>query len=198
MFTLVPETDRSSLDDANDIGRDAFVSTFSRGGNEPPILRPIALEPPSQSDIPPKHTDSEARRQALERRNLAHHELLKQFEAAALRAGLTVKCDQYADALCDGDIFEMKSINGDEIAQIRAAIGQLYHYMFIHREIEGYGSPGLYAVFDHEIDQLLSDFLVKVARIGVIWRSGERFHADDGTENALPWLFVNGGLRANP
>jgi hypothetical protein len=114
---------------------------------------------------------------------------VKRFESRAQSAQLQCLCDQYADALCGGDIFEMKTISGDMVKQVRAAIGQLYHYMFIHRNVPGYGLPRLYAVFDKEIASDLVQHLVERARIGVIWTIGNQFDADPETRARLPWLF---------
>lgn len=112
-----------------------------RGGFEPLHLREIAETPPQASGAAPVTTDPEVRRQALERRSNAHHALLLAFKSRANSAGLSCKCDRYADALCDGNIFEMKSLDADVVAQVRAAIGQLYHYAFLHRALAGYSSP---------------------------------------------------------
>jgi hypothetical protein len=122
-----------------------------------------------------KSSDPEVRRQTADRRVKAHFELVKAFEARAKAAGLECKCDQYADVLCEGNIFEMKTLANDEIAQVRAAVGQLYHYTFIHRNLRGYASPNLYAAFDRDIDDDLMHFLVWTARIGVITKNQEPF-----------------------
>lgn len=172
---------------------DAGDPDRERGGNEKPARRAIADKPPKAAEGPPKETDPEARRQALERRNTAHHALVKAFEKRANQAGFECSCSQYADALCDGNIFEMKTLRDDQVAQVRSAVGQLYHYMFIHREMRGYENPRLFAVFDRAIAPSLADFLVDRARIGVVWFDGERFHGDQRTERTLAWLFHQRG-----
>ena len=84
---------------------------------------------------------------------------------------------------------EMKTLSNDEIPQVRAALGQLYHYMFIHRNVNGYEDPSLYAVFDRKIDDELQAFIVNRANVGVIWLRNGEFDADHGTKRAFPWLF---------
>lgn len=184
-FTLEPVTAISQ----NTTGINTNQESLGRGGFEAVFLREITQSPPQASGKVPITGDPEMRRQALERRSLAHHNLLMAFKKRADQAKLTCGCTQYADALCDGDIFEMKSLDDDEIVQVRAAIGQLYHYMFIHRDLEGYDSPNLYAVFDKEIEADLRSFVVQKARIGVIWLEKDSFSADEATKQALPWLF---------
>ncbi len=105
---------------------------------------------PAESDIPdlppraPRAgeyaSDPDARRQAWERRNAAHHELVLAVKRLALAADIQVSRTRYADALVRtptfGAIFEMKTVRrdgADIIKQMRAAIAQLYHYRFMHR-----------------------------------------------------------------
>jgi hypothetical protein len=142
--------------------------------------------------LPMKPRGQRGYRVALERRIRGHHNLVKAFEQRANGAGLSGSpclCSQYADALFDGDIFEMKTISVDEVPQVRAAIGQLYHYMFIHRNISDYENPNLYAVLDRKLDVDLQAFVVNSAHVGVIWFEDGEFDADPKTKYALPWLF---------
>jgi hypothetical protein len=132
--------------------------------------------------------DLEARRQALERRNVAHFRLVRMVADRALAFKLDCCCTEYADVLVPGCIFEMKSISGDEVDQVRAAIGQLYHYRFLHRTWVGYEHSRLYAVFDAPIEGGLADYLAEIA-IGVIWARGEGFEASARVRGELPWLF---------
>lgn len=187
VFILEPIISINRREPYNDIS--IGVSTDTRGGFESIILREISVVAPKPTGEAPVSSDPEVRRQALERRSNAHHALLLAFKKLANTSGLSCKCDQYADALCDGNIFEMKSLEGDEIAQVRAAIGQLYHYAFIHRGLDGYSSPELYAVFDAPIQNDLMTFIVEKVNIGVIWLDYGTFHGDDRTIKRLPWLF---------
>jgi len=83
----------------------------------------------------------------------------------------------------------MKTIEGDAIAQVRAALGQLYYYLFLHRDFPGYEDAGLCVVLDKEIDQQLIFFLVAKANVGVIWLKNGRFVGAGRVREALPWLF---------
>jgi hypothetical protein len=132
--------------------------------------------------------DLEARRVALERRNKAHHALVRALTDRAIKAGLDCCCSEYADVLIPGNIFEMKSVSNDEVDQVRAAIGQLYHYRFLHRSWSGYEHSRLYAVFDAPIDGDLVNYLDEIA-IGVIWTRGENFEASPRVRSELAWLF---------
>lgn len=188
IFTLTPAVPAAPAGVSMDLAREPDDVT-SRGGFEQPQVRSIADEAPSSTNSATKQHDPEVRRQALERRNHAHHRLVKALQQRAESAALSVFCDQYADMLCDGNIFEMKSVEGDAVRQVRAAIGQLYHYMFIHRNVPGYEEPGLYAVFDKEIDGSFVEYLTSKVRIGVIWLNPDgSFDADSETRAKLPWL----------
>jgi hypothetical protein len=161
----------------------------SRGGAEPIALRPISEEAPKTSREPTAPLDAEARRQALERRSRAHHRIVRAVADRAAAAGRSCTCSQYADILCDGAIFEIKSIDGDETAQVRAAVGQLYHYLFIHRNLPGFENARLYAVFDGPLDIDLREFLRARAGIGVISLLPDgTFDTDPLTAEQLPWL----------
>ena len=111
---------------------------YERGGGEPPRRRPIGDKPPRPSNRELAKSDPEVRRQAIEKRQTAHHDLVLAFREACRRNSVAVDCTQYADALASGWIFEMKTIRGDAIPQMRSAIGQLYHYLFLHRDFPGY------------------------------------------------------------
>ncbi|MGC2634196.1 MAG: hypothetical protein WA215_08290 [Candidatus Cybelea sp.] len=126
----------------------------------------------------------------MERRNRAHHTVLRALADRAEAAKEKCVCTQYADALCDECIFEVKSIEDhDEVAQVRAAVGQLYHYLFIHRDLPGFRDAELFAVFDRPISPGLQVFLSDRALIGVIIFADGRFHSDERTTVRLPWLF---------
>jgi hypothetical protein len=163
---------------------------YERGGNEQPHRRPIGDRPPRPSTKELAKSDPEARRQALERRQVGHHNLVISFRDANLRNGVDVDCTQYADALAASWIFEMKTIEHDAIAQIRAAIGQLYHYLFLHRYEPGYEAASLCIVLDKEIDQELIFFLVAKVNISVIWFEGGEFKGAGAILHAFPALFA--------
>lgn len=185
-------------DDA--VGDDEFDKTAAldeeraalsqRGGFEPPQARSIPISPPTPSSgVASAPKDPEARRVAIERRNRAHHTVLRALADRAEAAKQKCVCTQYADALCDEGIFEVKSIEDhDEVAQVRAAIGQLYHYLFIHRDLPGKYAE-LFEVFDRPISPSLQAFLSRRARIGVIIFADGGFHSDERTMARLPWLF---------
>lgn len=162
---------------------------YERGGGEAPVRRPIGDRPPRPSTRELARRDPEARRQAIERRQLAHHNLVLVFRGACRRRGVDVDCTQYADALAAGWIFEMKTIQDDAIAQVRCALGQLYHYLFLHRDYAEYDQAGLCIVLDKEIDQQLVFFLVAKASISVIWSTNDGFVGVGPVLEALPWLF---------
>jgi hypothetical protein len=166
-----------------------YAGVDSRGGFETPVEREIARTPPSPSRETSKTPDPEARRVQMERRNKAHYKLIRAFADKAEGAGLRCTCTQFADALCQSSIFEMKSIENDEVSQVRAAIGQLYHYLFMHRNRSGFERAALYAVFDKVISPELDTFLREVARVGVIVFDGVRFSSDEATVERLSWLF---------
>jgi hypothetical protein len=161
----------------------------SRGGSDPLKLRNIPSTPPQRSQNPDAPIDPEARRQAMERRTVAHYRLVRAFADRAAAHRIHCVCSQYADVLCEGAIFEMKTLDDDEIAQVRAAIGQLYHYLFIHRDLPEFRDAKLYAVFDKPIGTELEAFLKAQARISVIIFDGKIFRSDDATRRRFPWLF---------
>jgi len=162
---------------------------FERGGAEAPVRRRIGDNPPRPSTRELAKSDPEARRVAIERRQTDHHNLVLTFRDACLRGKTDVDCTQYADALAAGWIFEMKTIQGDAVAQVRCALGQLYHYLFLHRNFPGYGEAGLCIVLDREIDQDLVFFLVAKTKISVMWVSNSGFAGAGPVREALPWLF---------
>ena len=170
-------------------GEEVRGPAYERGGGEPPVRRAIGDRPPRPSTRELARTDPEARRQAIERRQLAHHNLVLAFREACRRGKINVDCTQYADALANGWIFEMKTIQNDAVAQVRCALGQLYHYLFLHRDLPGCGEAGLCIVLDREIDQELVFFLVAKANISVIWLTNGRFAGVGRVPEALPWLF---------
>jgi hypothetical protein len=163
---------------------------YERGGLEPPVRRQIGDRPPRPSTRELARSDPEARRQALERRKVGHHNLVVAFRDACRRDLIDVDCTQYADALAANWIFEMKTIERDAIAQIRAAIGQLYHYLFLHRDLPGYSDAKLCMMLDKEVDPQLVFFLVAKANISVAWRSRHRFEGVGPIVESLPWLFA--------
>jgi hypothetical protein len=164
--------------------------TYERGGAEAPKRRPIGDRPPRSSTKELAKSDPEARRQALERRQVAHHDLLLAFRDACQHNNVEVDSTQYADALAAGWIFEMKTIQNDEIGQVRAALGQLYHYLLLHRDFPGYDEAELCMVLDKEIDQRLAFFLIGKANISVVWLSDGGFVGRGRVREALPWLFA--------
>jgi len=162
---------------------------FERGGVDAPVRRPIGDRPPRASTKELAKSDPEARRVALERRQTGHHELVLAFRGVCQSNKIQVDCTQYADALAASWIFEMKTIENDAIAQVRSALGQLYHYLFLHRNLPGYEQAGLCIVLDKELDSQLAFFLVSRANISVIWFTHDRFHGVGDVLDALPWLF---------
>jgi hypothetical protein len=171
------------------IGEELRGPTYERGGAEAPVRRPISDTPPRPSTQELARADPEARRQALDRRKRAHHNLVLAFRQACRRGNVEADCTQYADALAAGWIFEMKTIEGDAIAQVRAALGQLYYYLFLHRDFAGYEDASLCIVLDKEIDQRLVFFLVGKANVSVIWLKNGRLTGIGRVREALPWLF---------
>lgn len=164
---------------------------FERGGAEVPVRRPIGDKPPRPSTRALARSDPEARRQLIERRQQGHHNLVLSFREACRRKNIKVDCTQYADALAAGWIFEMKTIEGDEIAQVRCALGQLYHYLFLHRSFAGYDQAGLCIVLDSEIDNELVFFLVAKTNISVIWLTNGSFTGAGQILETFPWLFAS-------
>jgi hypothetical protein len=160
--------------------------TRLRGGYELPVERPIPSRPPRAPRNGQRLADPEARAQALERRNAAHYRLIRAVADRADAAAVACTCTQFADVLGDGCIFEMKSVEHDRIEQVRAAIGQLYHYRFIHRHLPGYRRPQLYAVFDQSIAEDLADYLAEIG-IGTIWYDGHTFRAGCETDSIPVW-----------
>ena len=114
VFTLDPIAKRGMRELQVQQTHPETVVALARGGYEHPLLRSIAEGPPKPSGDTPTQTDPEARRQAPERRTTAHHNLVKALERRAKSAGLSCVRDQYADVLCGGDIFEMKTLENDE------------------------------------------------------------------------------------
>lgn len=195
-ITLIPENvfahlllEMRSAEQTKVLGDEIRGPEFERGGLEPPKRRPIADKPPRPSTKELARSDPEARRQALERRKIGHHKLLLAFREVCRRNDVFVDCTQYADALAVGWIFEMKTIEEDAAAQVRSALGQLYHYMFLHRDMPGYNGAGLSIVLDKAIDPELVFFLVSKANISIAWRSTEGFMGAGAVLQALPWLF---------
>ncbi|MBV8581171.1 MAG: DUF3578 domain-containing protein [Candidatus Eremiobacteraeota bacterium] len=134
----------------------------------------------------PSDVDLEAWRQALERRTRSHRLLLDRVAAAAEAAFLPYRQTTHIDLLVDRRfIVEAKSLRGDDTAQSRAALAQLYYYKFIYRE--RYFNPELLAVFDAEPAGNLAIFLLKCG-IHVLWATESGFTGPEQSRNAIRWL----------
>lgn len=162
-----------------------------RGGREAPRRLPIPTSPPGMFANSEALADPEVRRQAMERRNTAHFALVAALDRQATLCKIPCDCTQYADAMADGCIFEMKSLEYDEVSQVRAAVGQLYHYLFLHRNEPGYANATLCAVFDKPIDPELCTFLSDRANIGVVWLDDARFEGTEMMRQRHPWIFTD-------
>lgn len=197
---IIPESIFSPLleevrgaESAQVTGEEIRGPAFERGGAEAPVRRPIGDKPPRPSTRALARSDPEARRQAIERRQKGHHNLVLSFREACWRHKVDVDCTQYADALAAGWIFEMKTIQDDAIAQVRSALGQLYHYLFLHRDFPGYHDAALCMVLDQGIDPQLTFFLIAKANISVVWTTPNGFTGAGAVLTALPWLFSSSG-----
>lgn len=172
-----------------------------RGGTEPPTRRPISDLPPRAPKKGHHAKDPEARRQAMERRNSAHHALVLAVRDRAKAAGFDFDSTQYADGLLSGDlfhaIFEMKSIKhdlSDLSKQIRIGVGQLHYYHFIHLDYLGFGPNDdvrLCLMLEVQPDSNLVSFLRAKKNIGTIWFRDGRVDGDSETKIELPWLFAS-------
>lgn len=166
----------------------------------PPAEAGIPKDAP-QAPKPGDHVyDPEARRQANARRVARHHALVVAVAEKATSAGLVPTQSRYADVLVRTDTFgailEVKTVNhsgqsgsqSDLIAQLRAAIAQLYHYRFIHRISPGFEHDvKLFAVFDAVLPPDLTAFLREIG-IGTIWFTDGRFQGEAEALEQLPWL----------
>lgn len=165
-------------------------------GQTAPKEGEIPEAPPQAPRAGQYRADPAARRQALERRNDAHHALVLEVRRRAEAARLQCTQTRYADALVRapefGALFEMKTVAADShdlVRQVRHAIGQLYHYRFIHRKSNGFEhGVRLFAVFDAPIPEELVDFLRDI-NIGTLCCIGSKFHGDPMSLRDLPWLF---------
>ena len=85
-------------------------------------------------DIRPGGVDYSTMLKKLERRNAAHNEIVLAMAVDFGSKGRKVAFSDYIDLLVDGNIIlEVKTIVGNPVRQVRAALAQLYHYRFAYR-----------------------------------------------------------------
>jgi hypothetical protein len=136
-----------------------------------------------------KPIDTEAWRQALERRKQSHKFVLDRIAEAAREADLCFAETSHIDLVVNGHlIIEVKSLLADDVTQVRAAIGQLYYYKFVYRQ--RYPNAALMAAFSrkprsHQSDTDLLDFL-RECGIVPCWWGGSGFESCDPA--APRWL----------
>jgi len=139
--------------------------------------------------LPSQPVDVVSWMQRLELRSASHEELLERVVARAV--GRVVERSVLLDLVVDRRlIIEIKSVMGDAVAQVRAALAQLYHYRFVYRET--LPEAQLLAVFGSRPVDGTTDLaaFLESCRIGVAWAEGAAFA---GTPRALataPWLFA--------
>lgn len=165
-----------------------FADLADRGNDSSPSSERTYLKGQSnkQSTTAPSDVDLEAWRQALERRTRSHRVLLDKIATAADNAQLSYKQTSHIDLLVSRRfIVEAKSLRGDDVAQCRAALAQLYHYKFLYRA--RYSDPILVAVFDNRPTGDLVTFLTSCG-IQVLWTDGTRFTGTRSSLEAVDWL----------
>jgi len=124
-----------------------------------------------------------------ERRTQAHQDLLTEVWARRPK-GSTGEESDLIDLLINGKTFiEIKSISGDELRQVRAALAQLYHYRFVYRR--DYPQPDLLAVFEQKPIHKGEDLTEFLSSCGIAsaWKIGTK--SFEGTPEAraiAPWL----------
>ena len=153
---------------------------------DPPRERQFTIGRRPSKSGPLSEIDVEAQRQALERRIDAHAELLDDIARAARDAGLRYCETSYIDLVVGRKlIIEAKSVDEDAVAQVRAALGQLYYYRFHYRN--KYPKATLVAAFNRRIDYTLRAFLQSCGIVPV-WQHYGRFESDRPVPKQLSWL----------
>jgi MrcB-like, N-terminal domain len=169
------------------IQRDALTEPSRAISTHPMLVLPagrVRVGPQTMS-LP----DVEAARQSLERRSMGHEALVQAVARCARRSNLVCEYNLHVDLLIARRwIIEAKTIDGDEITQVRHALSQLLYYRWLYRET--IPNPILVAVFDRPPTRRfdLARFL-EASDVLVASSNGAGF---DGSELALddiPWLF---------
>ena len=133
----------------------------------PPVVRPY--------DRRREMSDPQLRRIKLQRRNLAHKELIDKMDAWLRRQGAQPKENDHIDLFAtiprDGSfIFEMKSGGESILEQIRKGLSQLYEYRYRYRGVIGGDDISLCLVLpEAPPTPWLADYLCKDRDINICW-----------------------------
>ena len=149
-----------------------------------------------RSSIPNQfETDKLAQLVANDRRKGAHEMLVRQLKKVATANNFCAFRTKYIDIVTywpdakhAAVIIEVKSLEGDDADQARAALGQLFLYRFLHEQ--NYGKAGLIAAFTARPSYKgkdLVDFFAE-SGVGVIWRDETAsLKASKLAAELLPW-----------
>ena len=133
-----------------------------------------------------KDVDLEAWRQAQERRQTSHQILLDAIALHARHHKREFSDTKHIDLIVDDKfLIEAKSLRGDDRAQVRAALAQLYDYRFLYRST--FESPILVAIFDAMPSGDLGPFLYECG-IHVLWKTPVGFSGLPDSLDAVEWM----------
>jgi transposase-like protein/DNA-binding Lrp family transcriptional regulator len=148
----------------------------------------LSLSPPA---------DPIARLKALDRRRQGHAMLCDLIAATVQEGGLRCEDSDYIDLLVARKILiEVKTLEDDDVDQVRAALGQLLYYRFAYRS--HINDPILIAAFSHRPYLPIGDAIEFLGESGVhaVWLSDGQLLGTEGAMTALG-LFTEGPCRSS-
>lgn len=134
-----------------------------------------ALQPVQPYNRRREMADPELTRIKMQRRNLAHKELIDKMDSWLRRLGATPKENDHIDLFAkipdDGSfIFEMKSGGESILDQIRKGLSQLYEYRYRYRDTIGEPEISLCLVLpEAPTISWIEDYLVNDRDINICW-----------------------------
>jgi len=141
-----------------------------------PLRERIAAPPVAHPyDRRREMSDPQLRRIKLQRRNLAHKELIDKMDAWLRRLGAQPKENDHIDLFAtiprDGSfIFEMKSGGESIMEQIRKGLSQLYEYRYRYRGVIGGNNISLCLVLPEAPPiPWMADYLCRDRDINICW-----------------------------
>jgi hypothetical protein len=153
-----------------------------------PELRPYEnrVTPFSFQDVLP--ADPLARLKALDRRREGHGSLCDVVANIARESGMRCEDSKYIDLLIDGHILvEVKTLEDDDLKQIRGAVSQLLYYKFVYEQ--EFFNPVLVAVFSRRPALPVGDAVTFLRQCGIeaLWHHEGKL---EGARSALASLRV--------
>lgn len=154
---------------------EAHVTTEPVAGIYPLRERTNTLSPVEPYSRRREMADPELTRIKMQRRNLAHKELIDKMDSWLRRIGATPKENDHIDLFAkipeDGSfIFEMKSGGDSILEQIRKGLSQLYEYRYRYRDTIGEPEISLCLVLPGPpAIPWIEDYLVEDRDINICW-----------------------------